>query len=423
MKIKTVFLFLLMLMFFQSEIFSQQKDPLLQELIKKSIEVSPKLKALSYKKLAAEATIPQVENLPDPMLSLGLANLPTNTFSFTQEPMTQKIVGLSQTVPFPGRLTAIGEVKRKDPEIVQQEIDDEVNDIKKTIAVNYYNLAFVRKSIELTKESKKLLENIAQVVKTKYAVSKASQQNIIHVEAEITRIKDKIKKLENKERTFVSNINALLLKELDAPIETTNLSGITPIKLTIGMLDSLAKENRPFLKGVNLRKEQALLMKELAEYNFYPNFNFTLKYGQRDEIARTNADLHDFVSFLVGISIPINYGGKKTAAVDEAELKSKMFSDQYESARQMLFQKFGSSISTLRELEEREELITDGLLPQTEQSHNSALAAYKVGEIDFINVIDAQNKLLQVETNLYNIRADYYKELSSLEFLVGTNLK
>ena len=164
-------------------------------------------------------------------------------------------------------------------------------------------------------------------------------------------------------------------------------------------------------------------MKDLAEYEFYPNFNLRIQYSQRDEIARTNTDLNDFLSFMVGISLPINYGGKKSAAVEEAELKRKMFESQYESARQMLFQKFGSSISSLQELEEREELIANGLLPQTEQTYYAAMSAYQVNEIDFINVLDAQNKLLQVEIELFNIRSEYYKEISNIEFLVGTDIK
>lgn len=192
--------------------------------------------------------------------------------------------------------------------------------------------------------------------------------------------------------------------------------------LQVSYLDSLAREYRPYLKGVKLREEQSMLMKDLAEYEFYPNFNLAVQYSQRDEIAKTSTDLNDFVSFMVGISLPINYGGKKSAAVEEAELKGKMFADQYEAARQMLFQKFGSSISTLQELEEREELIANGLLPQTQHAYNSALSAYQVNEVDFINVIDAQNKLLQVEMEIYDIRADYYKELSQLEFLIGTTL-
>lgn len=419
---KSIFFVLIIAVFFQVNLFSQQRDPQLQTLIEKAIEVSPKLKALQNKQLASEASVPQVSNLPDPTLTLGLANLPTNSFSFTQEPMTGKIVGLSQMVPFPGRLGAAGDVKEKDSEIIQQEVEDSRNEIKMQVAKNYYDLSFVREAIELTKESKRLLENIASVVRTKYEVSKASQQNLIQVQAEITRTDDKLKKLENKERTLVSNINALILEDSKAEIKTSELNEIAAKNFTVAYLDSLAKEYRPYLKGVKLREEQSLLMKDLAEYDFYPNFNLSVQYSQRDEISRTNTELNDFVSFMVGISLPINYGGKKTAAVEEAELKGKMLADQYEAARQVLFQKFGASVSTLQELEEREELIANGLLPQTQHAYNSALSAYQVNEVDFINVIDAQNKLLQVETEIYNIRADYYKELSQLEFLIGKTL-
>ncbi|MGB5287568.1 MAG: hypothetical protein WBN42_03705, partial [Ignavibacteriaceae bacterium] len=55
----------------------------LQDLINKAIGVSPKIKMLEMKKLAASNRIEQNSNLPDPMLTLGFANLPVNSFSFT----------------------------------------------------------------------------------------------------------------------------------------------------------------------------------------------------------------------------------------------------------------------------------------------------------------------------------------------------
>ena len=37
--------------------------------------------------------------LPDPQLTIGIANLATDTFAFNQEPMTQLKVGVSQMFP------------------------------------------------------------------------------------------------------------------------------------------------------------------------------------------------------------------------------------------------------------------------------------------------------------------------------------
>ena len=78
----------------------------LEILINQALKVSPKIKMLEMKKLAAENRIEQNSNLPDPMLTFGVVNLPTNSFSLTQEQMTGAIVGLRQDLPFPGKLNS-----------------------------------------------------------------------------------------------------------------------------------------------------------------------------------------------------------------------------------------------------------------------------------------------------------------------------
>ena len=70
--------------------------------------------------------------------------------------------------------------------------------------------------------------------------------------------------------------------------------------------------------------------------------------------------------------------------------------------------------------EDRIKIFEEGLLPQAQQNFNSALASYQVDEVDFINVIDAQDQMLKLETNLYRLKIDYLKLVSELEFLTGT---
>ncbi|MCF8414242.1 MAG: hypothetical protein K9G44_12550, partial [Melioribacteraceae bacterium] len=84
-----------------SEIYSQSN---LESLIQKAISVSPEIKMLEAKWETAKNRIPQNSNLPDPTLTFGIANLPINSFSFSQEPMTGKFLALSQGIPFPGKL-------------------------------------------------------------------------------------------------------------------------------------------------------------------------------------------------------------------------------------------------------------------------------------------------------------------------------
>ncbi len=127
-------------------------------------------------------------------------------------------------------------------------------------------------------------------------------------------------------------------------------------------------------------------------------------------------------SVVLGISLPLNYGGKYTAKEEEAISLQEFHSEQYYQALQFLDGKFGAAIADLESLEERIKLFEDGLLPQAQQNLESTLASYQVNEVDFINVIDAQDQLFKIETNLYKLKTDYLKRIADLEFLVGTSL-
>ncbi len=413
---------LLILLLVAYPLAAQSYDSNLENLIEEAIRVSPKLKMLRVKQSISKSKIPQVSNLPDPTLTFGAMNLLVNSFKFTQEPMTSKIIGLSQAVPFPGKLNAAEKVQAQDVEINQQEIYDAINEIINEVQKYYYDLRFYREAIRIANKSKNLLAQIAEIVRTKYTVSKASQQNLIQIEVEITKIKDKIEELKSLENSALTALNSLLLKEPTSPIETDTIPDIKYSRIDFNKLVETARENRPFLKGILLAKEKSELMEDLSEYEFYPNFNFAIQYSQRDRLAPSNTPLNDFLSFVVGLNIPLDYGGKKSSKVEEAKLMQQLYTDQYNLALQTLYNNFGTSLARLNEFKEREKLIEDGLLPQAIQSLNAALANYQVGEIDFINVLDAQNKVYEIETNLCRIRTNFFKEISQLEFLIGKRI-
>ena len=394
----------------------------LDSLINKAIRVSPKLSMLRAKRNVAENKIPQVSNLPNPMLMLGLINLPTNSFSFNQEPMTQKVIGLQQTIPFPGKLSAMEDAASIDTLIIDKEIKDAINEIRKNVSEKYYSLSFFRKSLMYAKENKNLLEKISDVVSTKYSVSTASQQNLIKVQLEITNISDKIEDLKSKEGSALSSLNAFLLQDSNTPIATETFDSIDTIDITVKQLDSLARANRPYLQGIQLSQEKGKLKQSAAEKDYLPNFTVGVQYGQRGTLDKTGMEQADFLSFSLGVSLPINYGGRISSKVQEATSIQELYNQQYYQAFQYLDGVFGTDVTELNSLKDRISLFENGLLQQARQNLNSALSSYQVNAVDFINVIDAQNQLYMIETKLYKLKTDYLKTIAELEFLTGSNL-
>jgi outer membrane protein, heavy metal efflux system len=415
-NIRVIVLLICGIVFSISAIIPQELD----SLIHQAIELSPEIKMLKAKRNTAYYKIDQNSNLPDPVLNLGLINMPTNSFSFTQEPMTQKVVGLSQSFPFPGSLGAVEEANAVDTLIVDEEIKDARNKIKMIMEQKYYELSFVRRARKLTEESLKLLETIAEVASTKYIVASASQQNVIKVQLQITNLLEKLEDLNSKEQSVLSDLNALLLRDVSSNLITSDYDSILFKEIEFNSLDSLARNNRPLLAGIRFSEKKARLNQNAAEKKYYPNINLQVLYGFRDKIAATNTNLNDFLSVMVGVTLPLNYGGKYSSGVEEYISMQDFYSEQYQQAIQNLNGRFGSIKSQLTSLNERIKLFEEGLLPQAQQNFNSALAGYQVDEVDFLNVIDAQDQMLNIETNLYRLKIDYLKEIAELEFLTGT---
>ncbi|MFC2135196.1 TolC family protein [Bacteroidota bacterium] len=413
---------LTMLLILLSISYGQSADKTIDQIINRALNVSPKIKMLYAKKSAVSNRITQQSNLPDPILTLGLTNLPTNSFSFTQEPMTGKVVGLSQAFPFPGKLGAMEKVLNKDIGIIQKEIDDAKNEIAKQVKQSYYELLLVRYELKIADENKKLLTEIAKVVQAKYSVSSASQQNVIKVELEITNLNNKIILLTKREAEQIAKLNSLLFDDATKYITINVLPEIELVEFSVNQLDTIAKLNRPYLLGLQLAESKAVEQQNLAEYDFYPNFNLMLQYSMRDKIAKTNTPLNDFFSVVAGISLPLNYGGKVTAKVEEAVSMKEFYSSQYDAAVQLLNANFGTIIAELISLHQRYLLITEGKIQQAEQNYSSALSGYQVGNVDFLNVTDALKILFDVETELYSIKAKYAQTLAQLEFLTGSEL-
>ncbi len=413
---------ILLVIFLAPSIFAQQRKESLADLIRTAIEVSPKVKMFESKLKLAESRIEIGTNLPDPKLKVGLANLPVNSFSFTQEPMTGKIVGLSQAIPFPGALRAKAAVKAVDTAIVRRELEDIKNQIRQNVSDIYFQLEFYRTEIRLTRESIDLLEQIDKVAKRNFEVNRGSLQNVIRTELQISKMKDKLEKLNGKEKSLRAQLNALLLRESDSPVYTEEIKKIMREKLEIPYLIKKAISYRPNLKRIELLSKKAELLGRKAEYTFYPNFNVGIQYSQRDYLNGTGKDLTDFFSVVLGVSLPINYGGKKTAELNEAKYLQYVFRDQYKASLQVLQKMLGNLQAKLNSLTLREKLINGSLLPQSIKSYQAALADYQVGKIDFVNVIRAEDEILKIKTELAKVRADYYRNLAQVEFLTGTKI-
>jgi len=421
-NMKTKTLLFLMTLLLLGGVLQAQDTGSLQDLVKRAVEINPKIKLLQAKLNMAREDIPIGTHLPDPVFSVGLLNVPTNTFSFRQEAMTGTALNITQAIPFPGALKAKAEVKSMDTLIVKQEIADFRNQIAQQMAVLYFTLQEKRREIVLAKESIKLLKQVSLVAKRKFEVGTASLENIIQVEVQITHVKDKIEALNGEVQSMQAQLNAYLLRDGKIAIATPKIQPISHEVFVTDTLLKIASLNRPLLKGIKLYQNKAVLQQKEAEQKYYPNFKVGMQYTLRSYNETSGVNFPNFLGVVVGISIPLGYGGSIKAAVNKTRYLQDFYGQQFHSSLQILQQSFGKINAKINELRSREKLLEKTLLPQTLQAYQAAMADYQVNKIDFVNVIKAEDDILKIKTELAKLRTNYTIQVAQLRFLTGSKL-
>ncbi len=392
-----------------------------KDLVEMGIRNSDKLKMLEARIKSVSNKIDQVSNLPDPIVKLGVNNMPVNSFSFTQEPMTSKSVAVSQGIPFPGKLSSIEELHAIDTLINRKEFEEEKLALTFEIRKLSYELFYLKELDRLTKEKRSLLEKVNDVVATKYEVSKASQQNLFSLQLALAKIDSKLIDIEGKRASLSGKLETLVGTKVNEIAMGYNefKEGLFPENLN-NLLDRARKE-RPYLIKTNNLIKKTELLREANEYSFYPDFNISVQYSQRDEIAKTNTRLNDFLSFGIGFNLPLNYGGKASAKISEAISLKEVYERQYGSQIQQLESELKISIEKLNSLRKRIDLFGTTMKLQAEENYKAALGSYQVDKVDFVNVINGIEQILEIDKETERLKMEARIELAKIDRLTGAN--
>jgi outer membrane protein TolC len=96
----------------------------LNDLVEEALNKNPDILAAKSKWEVFKERPPQAGSLDDPMLGLGIVNLPTDTFSFRQEDMTMKEISLTQRLPYPGKRGLRSEMAQKEAEAALSDYEE-----------------------------------------------------------------------------------------------------------------------------------------------------------------------------------------------------------------------------------------------------------------------------------------------------------
>ena len=396
-------------------------EPLgLQQAVEEALASNPGLAAIESRAKALAAIPEQRGTLPDPRLNLNLLNVPLDSFSLTQEGMTQLQIGISQAVPFPGKLALQEAVAQQLAEAAGHEVEELRLALVRDVKVVWWNIFYLDRALDIISSNQMLLRQFVDVAQSKYSVGKGLQQDVLLAQLELSRLLDRKIALEGMRRNEAIRLNTLL----DRPAERELLlprqvDERPPTLRSERELVERARKLRPLLVARERMLEAARLRVDLAEKDYYPDFRLGAAWGVRGGENPDGSDRTDFGSLLFSMNLPIYSGSRQDRALDQRN--SERLREQFalHELRLRVMEEIGRALSDYRRSSEQAVLFKSGIIPQASQTVASMLAGYQVNKVDFLNLVRSQITLYNYETQYWKALSESRQALARLAAAVG----
>jgi outer membrane protein TolC len=400
-------------------------EPALQQMVERALEAHPGLNEAAARYRATLQKVPQVTALPDPMVSFGQMLRSVETRVGPQ----LNAVMFSQAFPWFGKLDLRGQLVVKEAAATFETWQARQRDVIAQVKVAFYNLGYVDTAIRVADEEQSLLEHYERLAQDRYASGQGLQQAVIRVQAELTRILNRLYVLRQQRQTLAARLNTLMDQAPEAPVRPVRLAAPpteTATTLDFSDLYALGETNRHEIKAADALIERSERSVVLAKKNYWPDIVVgagLVNVGTRGDPAGIASPPPDngknAWTVSVGVTLPI-WRDKLKAAVRQAG--EEMTARQESRATLVNDLEFAvrDQVIRLQTLAEQIRLVKDVLLLQAREAQRSTEAAYQTGQVGVIDLLDSERVLLDVRLMNERQRADYLVALTELERAVGT---
>jgi outer membrane protein TolC len=134
----------------------------------------------------------------------------------------------------------------------------------------------------------------------------------------------------------------------------------------------------------------------LAHLGYRPDVNVAVGWGAMtaNRALATEADGADTVSTGLSMNVPI-YRQRLEAAVREAEAQVAETARRYDELKDQTQRDVKQLVSEAASQQQLVELLSESIIPKTEQAFQVSLEEYRVGRLEFADVLGAWRELLR----------------------------
>lgn len=285
--------------------------------------------------------------------------------------------------------------------------------------MSFYDLYATDRKLDVMRETVRLLQEIEKTASAMYRVGEGRQADVLRAQVEIARMVEDTLRMQAMRQGMMAKLNALRDRPTDTSIGDPALPLFPDSVPSRTALDTLALAQRPMIRAGLEEVRAADASARLARKEIWPDLQVGAQYAQRGgDMGGTER----MGSLMIGASIPIFARSRQYRMRDETAAMRQMAEADVAQMRADTRGKIGEAYANLSRARNLARLYRTTVLPQAEATVASSLAAYRVGSVDFMTLLDNQMTVNQYRQELYALDADQGKAWADLEMLTSQAL-
>jgi len=362
----------------------------------------PKVEAAYFDWVAFVERITVQRSLPDPQLTFQMD---------IQDVVTSLMPGLMMSFPGMGKLRAAGAVAAAASQsgyfTFKAASLQSAYDVKRT----YYRLYFLEEKIRVNRENSGLLQELERLARSQNEVGKATLQDVLRAQIEQERLNNEIVSLEDSRAPLLVRWKAALGIEPNGPTPPVPARfESTPLDVAADkwLEQALAENTRLKAMAADVHAAEAAIRLAYKARMPDTSVGFMADAKMSPVLYRPWGT----------VTIPL-WRDKLAAQVAEAQANKRAGEARLTAEQIGLAVDVAERAFVYRETTRNLNLLQKALLPKQRQSLEVARSAYLAGQVDFLNLTEAEQTLLRFNLDEVEARTQRELSLALVELLVG----
>ena len=371
---------------------------------------SPSLGAASLGIQASQNAAVAGSQLPDPVLRLGVDNLPVtgpDSWSLTNDFMTQRRIGIAQEYVSQEKRALVRRRMELDAQRQTAAQRSLTAGIRRDVATAWLERYYATKSQGLLKALEAEIELQLRTLDSQLPAGKASASELPMATAVLLQTQDRLQVAKKQER-----VAGIALERWLGP-DASRAPGSAPDfdKLAIDLANPDIASKAPAVREHASERDMSQADLEITQAAKRPNWSWEVSYSQRGS-AYSN-----MVS--VGVNIPLftNAANKQDREIAAKQALAQQAHALHDDVVRETQASIASSYAEWQSLIERRKSLAAALLPAMRQRIDLTLSAYRAGQSSLATVLEARRAEVEAQLQLLDLKREAARLWAQLQYV------